>query len=115
MEHMEHVGAVSMGGKRVEYRNKLPRRSIIFFCRGDLRIWLVPVRKGPFKREEIVSIGGRLMSEREILSRIRRLQASGDGSSMSRIALNLLRSAKNKALIAEEKRFPLFIAFDLIL
>jgi hypothetical protein len=117
MEYMEHVGVVNMGGEELTIPTNFFGEAFFSFIGGDLHILIAPDRSEPFTRKEIVSIvsiGGCLMSERDILSRIRRLQASGDGSRISQIALNLLRGAKKDVLKAKERGIKLNILLDLI-
>jgi len=91
---MEHIGAVSMGGEEINIALDAFHFPLFSFVGNDLCIWLAPLQQGSFPREEFVMRGGFLMSERQLLSRIRCLQASGDGSWMSKEALRLLRQAK---------------------
>ncbi|NTV44236.1 MAG: hypothetical protein HGA67_00890 [Candidatus Yonathbacteria bacterium] len=96
---MEHIGAVSMGGEPLTIPVNCFNEGLFSFVgNANLCIWLAPMPPmiGKFKRKEILSKGGQLMSEEQLLSRIRCLQVSGADSWLSRVALRLLREEKAK-------------------
>jgi len=98
MEHIEHVGAVSMGGSPLFIPKNFVMGPLFSLVDGNLCILLMPNIDGDllsarFSEEELFA-EGRLMNENDILSRIRCLQTCGANSSTSQAALGLLRKAK---------------------